>query len=112
MKVGSSQGRKFLTAIGAPVEPQGTTEVQSQPVDVHGGKITVKAMFGLLLVRRPILSVSRHGKGVGQRDLREWEGYISTSPMVCITCVRRHCRSCAFWEIRIQETMLDDQQEL
>ena len=41
------------TATSAPVESQGTTEVQFQLVDVHGEKITVRAMFQLLLVRRP-----------------------------------------------------------
>ena len=34
-------------------------EVQFQLFDVHGEKITVRAMFELLPVRRPILSVSR-----------------------------------------------------
>ena len=55
-KPGSSQGGKFLTATGAPV---GTLEVKFQLVDVHGERITEKAMFELLPVRRPILSVSR-----------------------------------------------------
>ena len=34
-------------------------KVEFQQVAVHGEKITLKAMFELLLVRRPILSVSR-----------------------------------------------------
>ena len=34
-------------------------EVLLQLVDVHGGKITVQAMFVWLLLRRSILSVSR-----------------------------------------------------
>ena len=49
----------FLTATGPPVESQGTLEVTFQLIDVHGVAITVKAVFELLPVRRPILSVSR-----------------------------------------------------
>ena len=49
----------FLTATGAPVASQGTLEVKPQLVDVHGEAITVKTVFELLHVRRPILSVGR-----------------------------------------------------
>ena len=59
MKPGSSQRVTLLTATGAPVESQGTTEVKFQPDNVHGENITVKAMLELLLVRRPLPSVSR-----------------------------------------------------
>ena len=59
VKPGTSQGGTFLTATGAPVESQGRTEVTFQLLDVHGESITVKAVFELLPVRRPILSVSR-----------------------------------------------------
>ena len=55
MKSGSPQQGTFFRATGAPVELQGTTEVKFQLVDVPA----VKAIFELLLVRRPILSVSR-----------------------------------------------------
>ena len=58
-KSGSSRGGTFLTATGAPVASQGTLDVSFQLVDVHSVAITVKAIFELLLVRRPILSVSR-----------------------------------------------------
>ena len=44
---------------GAPVASQGTLDVSKQLVDVHGVEINVRATFELLLVRRPILSVSR-----------------------------------------------------
>ena len=49
----------FLTATGAPVASQGTLEVKCQLVDGHGEAITVKTVFELLPVRRPIVSVSR-----------------------------------------------------
>ena len=55
-KSGSSRGGTFLTATGAP---QGTLDVSFQLVDVHGVEINVRATFELLLVRCPILSVSR-----------------------------------------------------
>ena len=44
---------------GSPVESQGTLEVTFQLIDEHGVEITVKAVFELLPVRRPILSASR-----------------------------------------------------
>ena len=53
-----------MTVIGAPVASQGTLEVKFHLGNVHGGKITVKTMFELLPVRRPILNVNRLvGKG-------------------------------------------------
>ena len=58
-KPGSSRGGTFLAATGAPVASQGTLEATFQLVDVHDVTITLKAMFELLPVRRPILSVSR-----------------------------------------------------
>ena len=58
-KPGSCRGGTFLTATRASVASQGTLEVTFQSVDVHGVAITVKAMFELLPVRRPLLSVSR-----------------------------------------------------
>ena len=58
-KAGSFRGRTFLTATGAPVASQGTLDVSFQLVDVHCVGIKVRATFGLLPVRRPILSVSR-----------------------------------------------------
>ena len=48
-----------MTATRAPVASQGMLEVTFQSVDVHGVAITVKAMFELLPVRRPFLSVRR-----------------------------------------------------
>ena len=56
-KLGSSLLGTFLTATGAPVESQGTLEVNIQLVAVHGEAITVKAVFELLPAHRPILSV-------------------------------------------------------
>ena len=52
------RGGTFLTATGARVASHGTLEVTLQLVDVHGVVITVKAMFELLPVRRPIPSVN------------------------------------------------------
>ena len=58
-KSGASRGGTFLTATGTPVASQGTLDVSFQLVDVHGVEINVRATFKLLLVRRPILCVSR-----------------------------------------------------
>ena len=44
----------ILTATGAPVESQGTLEVNIQMVDVHGEAVTAKAVFELLPVHRPV----------------------------------------------------------
>ena len=61
---GSSLGKTLLTVTGTPVASQGTLEVKFHLINVHGEKITVKAMFESLAVRRPILSVNRLvGKG-------------------------------------------------
>ena len=49
----------FLTATGAQTTFQGTLEVKSQRIDVHGEKITVTTRFRLIPVRRPIMSVCR-----------------------------------------------------
>ena len=49
----------FLTATGAQTTFQGTLEVKSQRIDVHGEKITVTARSRLILVRRSIMSVCR-----------------------------------------------------
>ena len=60
----SSLGKTLLTVTGTPVASQDTLEVKFHLINVHGEKITVKAMFELLAVRRPILSVDRLvGKG-------------------------------------------------
>ena len=48
-----------MAATSVPVDSQGMLEVKFQLVDVHSERITAKAMFELLAVRRPILSVSR-----------------------------------------------------
>ena len=57
-------GKTLLTVTGTPVASQGTLEVKFRLINVHGEKITVKAMFELFAVRRPILSVNRLvGKG-------------------------------------------------
>ena len=58
-KPGSSRGLTFLTATRASVASQGTLELTFQVVDVHVVAITVKPMFELLPVRRPIMSVGR-----------------------------------------------------
>ena len=58
-KPGSTRGGTFLTATGAPDATQGTLDVSCQLLDGHGVVINVRATFELLLVRRPILSVSR-----------------------------------------------------
>ena len=58
-KPSSSRGGTFLTATGAPVASQGSLDVSFQLLDVHGVEINVTAMFELLPVRRPVLSVSR-----------------------------------------------------
>ena len=89
--------------------------MQFQLVDVHGEQIIVKAKFEWHLVRRPILSVSRlvdKGSAVVMGYELGNKGYMSTSPVVCIVCVRWHCRSCAHWRIKNQETMLDHHQGL
>ena len=49
----------FLTATGAQTTLQGTLEVKSQRIDVHGEKITVTTKFRLIPVSRPIMSVCR-----------------------------------------------------
>ena len=54
----------FLTATRASVASQGTLDVSFQLLDVHGVDINVRATLELLLVRRPILSVSRLEKGL------------------------------------------------
>ena len=60
----SSLVKTLLTVTGTPVASQGTLEVKFLLINVHGEKITVKAMFELFAVRRPILSVNRLvGKG-------------------------------------------------
>ena len=53
------QKATFWAATGPRVESQGTLEVTFQLIDEHGVAITVKAVFELLPVRRPILSMSR-----------------------------------------------------
>ena len=58
-KPGSSRGGTLLTGTRAPLASQGTLDVSFQLLDVHGVEINVRATFELLLVRRPILSVSR-----------------------------------------------------
>ena len=55
----SPKSNIFDCDTGPPVESQGTLEVTFQLIDEHGVAITVKAVFELLPVRRPILSVSR-----------------------------------------------------
>ena len=57
MTAGYSCEDAFLTATGARTTSQGTLEVKSQRVDVHGEKITVTTRFKLIPVRRPIMSV-------------------------------------------------------
>ena len=97
---GSSYGETFLTATGAPVASQGTLEVKFQLVDVHGEKITVKATFELLPLRRPILSVSRlaekgwvcccHRKRTWAQVVQEWQRDTSSQIQ---RCVSRQCNS-------------------
>ena len=59
MTVGYSCEEAFLTNTGAQVTSQGTLEVKSHLVDVHGERITVKTVFELILARCSILSVGR-----------------------------------------------------
>ena len=86
----------FLTATGAPVASQGTLEVKFQLVDVHGEAITVKTVFELLPVRRPILSVSRlvdKGFAVVMAMVRETQEWKSDTPSQNKWCVSRPCDS-------------------
>ena len=59
MTVGYSYEEAFLITTGEQVTSQGTLEVKSNLVDVHGEKITVKTVFELILAKCPILSVGR-----------------------------------------------------
>ena len=95
---------------------------QFQQVDVSSGKITVKAMFVVASFapfdlecessRGQTICWSSWETSWATRSARMEARCISTSPIVCIMCVRRHCRSCVFWRIRIQAMMLDFQQKL
>ena len=49
----------FLNATNAQVTSQGMLKAKSQLVEVPGEKVTVKAMFELVSMRSPILSVDR-----------------------------------------------------
>ena len=59
MTAANSYEEAFLKATGAQVTSQSMLKAKSQLVDVHGEKITVKAMFELVTMRCPILSVGR-----------------------------------------------------
>ena len=101
VKPGSPREVRFLTVAGAPVESRGTMEVQFHLVDVHGEKIYVKAVFELLPVRRPILSVS----------CLVDKGFAVVMGSELGICVRRR-RSCALWRTRIRGWCWTTQQEL
>ena len=68
-----------------------------------------KAMFELLAVRRPILSVNQsscwkrvrccQGRRRRTQGAQGWQRYISTNSTVCITSTHKHCRSCAYSRI-------------
>ena len=78
-----------------------------QLVDVHGERITVKATFELLPVRRPILSLSRlvdkglavvMGNDQGKKLSKNGrERHLHKSNGVCHVRASR-CRSCVHWE--------------
>ena len=59
MTAGYSYEEALLKATGAQVTSQGMLKAKSQLIDVHGEKVTVKAMFELVSMRCPILSVDR-----------------------------------------------------
>ena len=91
----SSLGGMCLTATGAPVESQGTLEVRFPLVDVHGERITVRAMFELLLVRRPSLRVRRlfedgfavvMGNDQQNKVEQEWKRDTSSQSQCGVSC--------------------------
>ena len=94
----------FLTATGAQATFQGTLEVKSQRIDVHGEKITVTTRFRLIPVRRLIMSVCRPvGKEVvvimksecSYKIIQKGQRYVFTSSMVCVKSMSQSCRGCS-----------------
>ena len=59
MTAGCSYEEAFLNATDTQVTSQRMLKAKSQLVEVHGEKVTVKAMFELVRMRCPILSVGR-----------------------------------------------------
>ena len=85
-------------------------KAKSQLVEVHGEKVTVKAMLELVSMRCPMLSVGRPvGKEVVvvMENERRYKSYKEnreipfTSTMVCITCMSQSCQSRAHWRIQL-----------
>ena len=56
---GPTQEEAYLNGTDTQVTSQGMLKAKSQLVEVHGEKVTVKAMFELVSMRCPILSVDR-----------------------------------------------------
>ena len=59
MTAGYSCEEAFLNATHTQVTSQGMLKAKSQFVEVHGEKVTVKAMFEPVSKRCPILSIDR-----------------------------------------------------
>ena len=85
MTAANSYEEAFQKATGAQVTSQGMLKLKSQLVVVHGEKITVKAMFELVTMRCPILSVGRPvGKEVivVMENERRYKSYTKNSEIL------------------------------
>ena len=99
----------FRNATDTQTTSQGILKAKSQLVEVLGEKVTVKAMFELMSMRCPILSVDRLVRKevvVVMENERRYRSYkknreIPTSTMVCITSMSQSCQSRAHWRIQV-----------